>query len=130
MRQISLMGMLELTACCGFLFAVIPSGDLVAYGIAMGVVSIWSLRISRWTIRWMMFNWLIAATSIVVGLACINQMLSLPDATSESARFWLYTGCALLLWAPLAAVNGFLFMGEFLSWPNRHHRRLRRKPAT
>jgi hypothetical protein len=35
----------------------------------------------------------------------------------ESANYWLLCGCAaLVVWTPLAVINGCLFLAELLYW--------------
>jgi hypothetical protein len=116
MNQVSLKSMLEFTAGCGFLFAVGPAGDLILYGITLAAFAIWSLRVSRWAIRWLLFNWLSACSSICFGLACLEQGFLRGQPGSHAANFWLLCGCGLIVWTPLAGINGLLFLAELLCW--------------
>jgi hypothetical protein len=131
MNQISLKGMLEFTAAFGFLFAVGPACDLIVYGIASAVFAIWSLRISRWPLRWLLFNWLSACSSIFLGLACFEQGFLGGEPGYDAADYWLLCGCGLIVWTPLAGVNGFLFLAELLYWDRRGQKetQLRRDAA-
>lgn len=131
MNQFSLKGMLEFTAGCGFLFAVGPACDLIVYGIAGAVFAIWSLRISRWPLRWLLFNWLSACGSIFLGLACLEQGFLGGEPGNGAVDYWLLCGCGLIVWTPLAGVNGFLFLGELLYWDRTSQKqtRLRRDAA-
>ncbi len=131
MNQVSLKGMMEFTACCGFVFAVGPTCDSILFGIAGSVLAIWSLRVSRWAIRWLLFNWLAAFSSICLGLACLEQAFLGGDPGYHAADYWLLCGCGLIVWTPLAGVNGFLFLAELLSWDRTGQKetRLRRDAA-
>ena len=127
MHQVNLKGMLEFTAGCGFLFAISSSRDLFLYGIACVVLAIWSLRISRWTLRWLVFNWMLACGSIFFGLACLEQAFLAGEIGFTATNYWLFAGCALIVWTPLAVVNGFLFLAELSAEsgrpaPTRHRR--------
>ena len=132
MKQVSLKGMLEFTAVCGFLFAVGPAQDFVLYGIAGAVCAIWSLRVSRWPLRWLLFNWLAACGSICLGLACLEQAFLSGEPAYHAPDYWILCGCGLIVWTPLAGVNGFLFLAELLYWDRagQTKTRLRRDAVT
>ena len=125
MKQVSIKGMLEFTASCGFLFAVAPSRDFVLYGIVCAVLAIWSMRVSRWELRWLLCNWLVACGSLCLGLACLEHSFLAGADSDHAAHFWLHCGCALIVWAPLAGVNGFLFLAEWLRADRPHPSRTR-----
>lgn len=131
MNQFSLRGILELTASCGFVFAVGPACDVIVYGITCTVLAIWSLRISRWPLRWLLFNWLSACSSVFFGLACFDHALLGGEPGHDAIDYWLLCGCGLIVWTPLAGVNGFLFLAELVSWDRRGQKqtRLRRDAA-
>ena len=113
MKQFGLKGMLEFAAACGFLFTISSTVDFVAYAIACAVVAVWSLRIRNWAIRYCIFNWLVACSSIWVGLACLEQALITSQADYNPTELWLLFGCAAMVWAPLAGVIGFVFFAEW-----------------
>ncbi len=128
-NQFSLKGMLEFTASCGFLFAIGPACDLIVYGIAGAVFATWSLRISHWPLRWLLFNWLSACSSIFLGLACLEQGFLGGESSYSAADYWLLCGCGLIVWTPLAGVNGFLFLAELLSCDRRVRQKLDSVPT-
>ena len=110
----NLKSILEFTACCGFLFAVGPEGDLVLYAIAGVVFTIWSLRVSHDSLRWTLFNGLIALTSIFLGLACLEKAFLSAQTNYDLSIWWVIGGCALFVWTPLAGINGLLFLSRWL----------------
>jgi len=130
MNQVSLKGMLEFTSACGFLFAVGPARDLILYGIACAVLAIWSLRIDGWAIRWLFFNWLGACSSIFLGLACLEYAFLGGEPGNGAADYWFFCGCALIVWTPLAAINGLLFLAEWLCWNRGWESKRRQSVAT
>jgi hypothetical protein len=115
MNQISLRGMLECTAACGFLFAIAPARSMALYGFCFAVLTIWSLRASRWAVRWLLVNWMGAGSAIFFGLACLEYSLVNRPAY-DSIDYWLFGGCGLIVWGLLAAANGIPFFAETFRW--------------
>jgi hypothetical protein len=115
MNQVSLKGMLELTAACGFLFTIAPARSMVLYGFCFAVLAIWSLRASRWAVRWLLVNWMGAWSAIFLGLACLEHTLA-GEAAYQAIDHWVFAGLGLIVWGCLAAANGIPFLAESLSW--------------
>lgn len=115
MNQISLRGMLECTAACGFLFTIAPARSLALYGFCFAVLAIWSLRASRWALRWLLVNWTGAFSAFFFGLACLEHSL-LHRPNYDSLDHWLVLGFGLIVWGLLAAANGIPFFAETFSW--------------
>lgn len=114
MPQVGLKGLLEFTAACGFLFAMSTTVDLVSYALACGVVAMWSLRITSTSIRWWIFSWLIGCFLSCVGLACLEQGLTIADPDQQPADYWLLLGCGAIVLAPLAIVIGAVFLADWI----------------
>lgn len=115
MKQISLRGMLECTAACGFLFAIAPARSMPLYGFCFAVLAIWSLRASRWAVRWLLVNWMGAWSAIFFGLACLERSF-VDRADYDKIDHWLFGGLGLIVWGVLAAANGIPFFAESFCW--------------
>ena len=131
MHQVSLKGMLEVTACCGLVFTMWPSGDMVAYGLCFAVLSLWSLRASRWTIRWLLVNWLGAISAVCFGFACAEHAILAVAPGTAASDYWLVSGLGFIVWGILAGINGIPFFVEALCNGNANptHPALRRDNA-
>lgn len=132
MKQISLKGMLEFTAGCGFVCAIGPGQDAILNGITCAVIAIWSLRVSRSQLRWILFNIFAGCSSICFGVACLEQAFLTGEQGFKAADYWLLCGCGLIVWTPLACLNAFLFLTEYLRSvrADRVYRKLQLSRAT
>ena len=119
MKQVSLIGMLEFTAGCGFLFAIGPGRPLALYGFTFAVLALWSLRVKHWAQRMALFHWLAAMSALLFGAACLEQAFVLTDPTTFLMNLWMWFGFALIVITPLAMVNGILFAIEAWTAPPR-----------
>ena len=132
MRQVSLKGMLEVTAGCGLIFTMWPTRDLIAYSVCFAVLALWSLRASSWQVRWLMVNWLGAISAICLGFACAEHALLNVAPGYPVSEYWLIAGLGFLVWGVLAGINGIPFLVEMLCAgpPRRGSGTLRRNTAT
>ena len=109
MRQISLKGLMELTAGCGFLFAIGLGGSFTLYGFVFAVLAVWSLRIRHleWRLAWC--SWWAAFSATLFGFASLERAFLVGDPANVYLNLWLWCGFTLIVAAPLAVINGCLF---------------------
>ena len=118
MRQISLSGLLEFTAGCGFLFAIGWGGSFALYGFVFAVLAVWSLRIQHWEWRLAWCNWLSACSAVLFGVACLERAFLDAEPANFDLNLWLWCGFSLIVTAPLAVINGCLFAVDAWTQPS------------
>ncbi len=121
MKQVSLKGLLEFTAGCGFLFAMGPGDSFALYGFAFAVLAVWSLRAKQWAVRLALFSWMSGFSSICFGAACLERAFLYGETAALWLNLWLWGGFAMIVAAPLALINGCLFAIE--AWISPHAKR-------
>ena len=117
----SLIGLLEFTAACGFLFATGRDAPIWLYGFVFAILALWSLRIRNPTVRFAVCHWIASISGALFGIASLERAFRMADPTTYLMCLWVWCGFALLAAAPLAFLNGCLFSIE--AWSQAKGRR-------